>query len=210
MKKAPDKTPEVLVSVSSLATLLHADVAWLGAWLEKNGVTVDAQGQFPPQPLLRVFGRQMASALSPATVDFETKAAMGNTTETGRQWLIREFPKNGMEVTGRSGKSGSKFAVWRKATDGKLWWIATYVSKTMKTSGTQVGFVAGPDDDDGRPFDWYAFVALPMGKAYLRSRKDLETRWRKKHGNTPMGRMTVTFSAGLDTDLFENRIEELV
>jgi len=209
MSKKPDTATEDLISVTDVATLLGMDIAWTAAWLERIGVPVDVQGRISRKRLVRALKRMGDKGPTPEKVNAEVKAAMGDDGTSGREWFEKELERHGLVILQREGRGNARLTVTRPGAKHNAR-IYVSVSKTMKTQGSQVGFLTGPDEK-GDVYDFYALVSVALGKVWLRSRKDMQARWRKKHPTAAaMGKMTVTIPVNSDVDLLETRISEVV
>ena len=200
-RKDPEKR-----QVTELALSLDADPAWTGGLLIDLGIPVDSRGRYPAQRLRRLLDGIRSASPAHDLVNEPVKRLMGNTEESCRRWLTDELSTHGIKVIHREEHRNSRFTV--KLPNGSKMLIATYVALKTKAHPGQVGFRAGPGKR-GDVYDWYLFLAWPFGRVYVRSRKEMHSRWNKNHTG-PMGHMSVTFSAGQTADLLENRIVELV
>ena len=196
-----------MIYVADLAKILQADPAWLGALITNLGIPVAPDGTLSSDKLKTKLDYLVRYSVKRGGTVPKVQGLIGSSEESGRQLLIKEFEKHGIRLLHRDEKRGSRFTM--KTPRGKKLWVATQVALKSKAHPGQVGFTAGPGRL-GDAYDWYAFIAVPFGKIYLQSRKDMKRRWNKNHKNVPMGRMSLTFSVGTDTDLLENRINELL
>ena len=197
------KTGKVLVK--ALADILQADIAWTGGMLSRLGAKVDPDGSVDIARVRKALERLTQAHGNSEKINALVRAEMGTTQESCRLWLIKQFEKNGFKLLHREESRSFHFLL--KRPDGELRRIISFVSLRTKTNPNQVGFTAapGPYRDD----DFFAFIAQPFGKAYLKSRKDMKDRWQEKNHTGPLGRISLTFSVGVDTDLFENRIADV-
>lgn len=135
----------------------------------------------------------------------QTIGEMGATAGSCRTWAREHFKKAGLSVTSGSGNITAPYVVVHPQT-GLEYRIPVYATVTLKQSTGQVGFtVGGLDCSD---FDWYAFVAQPFGRMYLRRRTEIVKGIRRR--KAVRSRAYVSFSPGPEENLFENRITELL
>ena len=194
--------------VAELAQILGKSEPWATAILGRIGVMPDDDGTFDPSQaaiaLQHVLFDDPLRRREGTKPDWLTKAEMGATEHTCRDWLIDQFRDYGLEVDGRALRSGAQMTLRRP--DGSEVQVVTYVTLKPKPSG-QVGFTV--NHLSNREYDWFAFVAKPLGKAYLKRRKEILASSRRRKADD-LNRTSITVSAGTTDDLFENRIRELV
>jgi hypothetical protein len=194
------------VSTEKLAEMMGWSPGWVGAWLQSLGVAVRDDGVFDPAQLRDSINAASRKRIKEPRVRQNESDAMGETEESCRLWLINVLHRHGLRVIHRQEAGNSRFTLERP--DGKLLWIATHVALRSKTHPSQVGFCTSPHSG-GDIYEYYFFIAQPLGRVYVLSKREIKDRWRKNHtGN--VGRMGITFSAGVDEHLLENRLHEIL
>ncbi len=191
-----------LGKVADLAAALKTSDVWAAALLGRADVTVDEQGQFDASEARTKLDQALRRRVQPELENRFTSAEMGSTPESARQWFIGQLEQHGLVIVGRAMKRGMRITVRRP--NGSEFRILTYVALKEKSNG-QIGFVINYMNDEG--LDWIAFIAKPLGEAFLRRRKEILSKMRPKDATS---KAAITFSPGTTTDLLKDRIDELV
>ena len=201
-------------NIKALSDALDAAPAWLGNVLARLKVDVDDTGFYDPQAVRQaldsasrmVMAAGDSSALSPEiTNTLLTVTEMGADQEGCVAWLKKQFSEHGLKVIGRGGTRNLVTFTLERA-DGEQMKVSVHAALRLKEKTGQVGFsVSGLEYDDLR---WFAFVAKPWGRAYLRNRDDIKKTIRSDKRDLKTA--FLTFSPGVNDDLFEKRIDELV
>ena len=194
--------------VADLGRLLNRDEHWAAAILGRVGVIPDEDGTFDAAEAAEALQQALFNAPpkepSAERPDWLTAAEMGSNEDSCREWLISRLKEYGLDVVGRALRSGARMTLRRP--DGSRVQIVTYVAMKEKPSG-QIGFTVNHLANES--YDWFAFVAKPLGKAFLRRRTEILASLKKRNPDE-VTRASITMSAGTEDDLFENRIRELV
>lgn len=194
--------------VSELADILQIDGYMLAATMAGLGVEINAQGEFDPQAFvgtIKALHRASDSgtkALLPGIRE-AVRLEMGTSAESCRTWLQRRFEKEGIRVKNRIGKGGALFVVM--PPNGGEMMIGTSIALQTKGNPKQIGFTASVFATVN--CSWHIFVAQPWGRAFVRNLD--EVLWRTDATGKQHRRRGVTFSLGVEKDLFENRIQEI-
>ena len=183
-----------------LADAFGKDENWASAILGKLGVLPDETGSFDK--------RKAAHAVEYLLFHSSPAAPSGNVSASDRSCRERledRFEQHGLEVVGHALKKGTRVTLRRP--DGTEVYVLVYVTLGKTTSG-QASFTVNHLHVEN--YKWFAFVAEPFNKVYLRRREEILSRLRNRKLREEVRTANVTFSSGSDVDLFDNRIQELV
>lgn len=194
--------------ISDLAQIFGKSEPWTTAILGRMGVMPEDDGTFDATQAADALQQVLFDAplreMATVKPDWLTAAEMGATEDSCREWLIAQFKEYGLEVVGRALRSGARMTLLRPS--GSEVQVITYVALKAKPSG-QIGFTVNHLANE--EYDWFVFVAKPLGKAYFRRRKEILASSKRRKPDE-LTRTSITISAGTLDDLFENRIRELV
>lgn len=200
-------------NVTTLADALDADPAWLGNVLARLKVDINDKGFYDPKAVRQALDSASrlvmagdSSVLPPGITDtLLTITEMGADAESCLAWLKGQFIKHGLKVIGRGGMRNLVTFTLERA-DGKHMKVSVHAALRLKEKTGQIGFsVSGFEYED---LTWFAFVARPWGRAYLRKREDIKKTIRSDKRDLKTA--FLTFSPGVTDDLFDKRIGELI
>lgn len=191
-------------SVEELAQALATTPVRMASILGRLGIEVDEDGRFDAAAALVAI--ESVSKVSPlADVSkFLAAAEMGADEESCRRFLKANLELNGLAVVGRAKRRGARMTVRRR--DGSEFYLMTYVALLEKANG-QIGFTVNYMADPH--LDWIALIAKPWGRMFLKRRTEILSSMRIQPGDEPKT-ANVTLSRSTATDLFEDRVAELL
>lgn len=173
---------------------------WVSAILGKLGVLPDEDGSFNKEKVAQAL-EDLLFRSSPAA----PSGVVSTSERSCRESLEDRFEQHGLKVIGHALRKGTRVTLRRP--DGSEVYVLVYVA-LRKTKTGQVGFSVNHLHIEDYP--WFAFIAEPFNKVYLRRREEIINRLRNRKPGEAVKTANVTFSAGADVDLFENRVQELV
>jgi hypothetical protein len=200
-------------TIEAVAEATGTDAVWLSNVFGRLSISVDATTRrFASVDFERALeeAAQMASQGGPHALLSDAEkdqlvviAQMGQTPDTLRNWLRERFSTVGLRVASQGGRDYALYTL-EKEIDRESYQlkVQTHSALKAKPQSGQISFsVAGIKDKD---VPWHVFACRPWGRAFLRSRKEIESAMREKKDIA-----SITFSAGSSRDLFEDRLADL-
>jgi len=191
---------KISTDLEKLGAILGREGNWASAILGKLGVLPNADGTFDKEMAARALERLLFQSPQPGP-----SRRVGSSDRICRESLEADFERHGLKVVGHALRRGTRVTLQRP--DGTEFYVLVYVALRTTSTG-QVGFTVNHLHIED--YQWFAFIAEPFDKVYLRRREEIISRVRSKTTSEEVKKANVTFSAGTDSDLFENRVKELV